>query len=214
MLLWPLHLPRAMAEWLTSLVPLFPFSQYIRLGIRHALPLSLPLLYCCVSLCFRSLAAFLDCFVASLLFLTKSCSRAIQSYQALKKKPSLSSGMSLNSRQQNLEKKSLSRDLWLGFWFCYFSRKLELTVQSCFSLCVLVLKRLKIDAYIFSLVIFLLAGESRTLRPVVFFSFFSSVSFKPGQLPSHVVVFFSLLLSFRLHLFSLISLFVCVETVE
>ena len=54
---------------------------------------------------------------------------------------------------------------------------------------------------------FLLAGESRTLRPVVFFSFFSSVSFKPGQLPSHVVVFFSLLLCFRLHLFSLLFLY-------
>lgn len=64
---------------------------------------------------------------------------------------------------------------------------------------------------------FLLAGKSRTLRPVVF-SLFFSVSLKPGQLPSHVVVFFSLLLCFRIHLLSLslslIPLFLCVKTVE
>ena len=66
----------------------------------------------------------------------------------------------------------------------------------------------------FRLLFFCWLGKAGLYARLFFSLFSSSVSFKPGQLPSHVVVFFSLLLSFRLHLFSLISLFVCVETVE
>ena len=80
----------------------------------------------------------------------------------------------------------------------------------------LVSKLLKIDLYIFSLVISFFAGREKPDYALDCY-FFSSTSFKPGRLPNHVVV--SDFSSFPLFLFafvyiSSIPLFVCVETVE